>query len=166
MPPTPRITPLDPRLPLTGAEGELYTADRQFLAAVNRWTLPVNVNNSDYQPSGSKMTVGIHVSHSITMELTETVTRIGDPVLLRQFAEALMADGDYRPDWTKSFISRLRGDWTLPDGTPVGDQWVIIDNAIPDGTINLIDVRPGDILDRPWRFRINSVPRFHDYLMT
>ena len=94
---------LDPRNILRGYNGELYDGDGNFLAEVNQWQAQVNCTNTDYQPAGSKLTLAIPQSYTVTLTFTETVIR--DARLLQKVIDGLHNNA---PDAVLNFMGVLR----------------------------------------------------------
>ncbi|MFZ7103375.1 MAG: hypothetical protein ACOWWO_12070 [Peptococcaceae bacterium] len=142
---------LDLRKILRGFDGELYSEDGDFLAEVNTFQVQANVTNADYQPAGSPLSVAIMQSYTLTLTLTETVVR--DAVLLQKFLDAIRSG--QQPVF--GFQGKLKGH----DDT-VSRQ--IFRSCVPDGAIDLLNVKPGEIINRAWSFRINEPPELQELL--
>lgn len=143
---------LDPRLILTGVDGELYSEDGQFLAQVNTFQAQISFTNVTYRPGGSRLEVAIPDIYSVTLTLTETVIR--DATLLKKLMDSLK---DRTRNITFGFQGVLRG----RDGTT---HRTIFRSCVPDGAIDLISVAPGDALTRSWSFRVNEPPDLQELL--
>jgi hypothetical protein len=142
---------LDPRKILTGKEGELYDEEGNFLAQVNTFQAQVNVTNTDYQPAGSALTVAVLTSYTVTLTFTETV--INDADLLKAFVEKIRAGQQLEA----AFQGKINGH----DDT-AGRQ--VFRACVPDGSIDLMNIQPGDILNRAWAWRCNEPPELQSLL--
>lgn len=142
---------IDPRKILRGFDGELYDGDGNFLAEVNTFQAQVNVTNSDYQPAGSPQTVGIMQSYSVTLTLTETV--IKDARMLKALIDAL-AKGNQAEF---GFQGVLRG----RDGST---GRYVFRSCVPDGNIDIVNIQPGETINRAWSFRVNEAPDLQSLL--
>lgn len=142
---------IDPRLILTGKEGELYDGDGNFLAMVNSFQAQVNITNTDYQPAGSALTVAIFTSYTVTLTFTETV--IKDAVLLKKLIDAIRNG--------QQLEATFQGKITGHDGT-VSRQ--VFRACVPDGAIDLMNVQPGDVITRAWNWRCNEPPELQELL--
>lgn len=140
---------LDTRQTISGKDGQLFVTTKRhlnvFLAEVNTFTAQANVTNVDYQPVGSALIYAVTTGYSVTLTLTEAVVR--DDIMIEQFIEDLQ-DG-YFPCF--DFQGKLR----RREGQ---EERLVFRNCISDGTIDLINLTPGDIIKRNWSFRCNDIP--------
>ena len=139
----------DYRQLITGKDGQLFLTlsdnSQLFLAWVDTFQAQLSMNNTDYQPVGSALSYAVPVGYSVTLTLTEAVVR--DDVMLKKLFDDL-AQG-YFP--TFDFQGKLR----RRDGQA---SHQVFRNCIPDGSIDLMNLQPGDIIKRSWSFRVNAVP--------
>lgn len=136
---------IDPRKILTGKDGELYDGDGNFLAEVNTFQAQLNISNNDYQPAGSAQTVKVMQNYSVGLTFTETV--IQDARLLKKLVDALRAGEQVQ----LNFQGVLRGH----NGTT---GRYIFRSCVPDGSIDIINVSPGEVINRAWSFGVNEPP--------
>lgn len=147
---------IDVRKVLTGKDGQLYVTIngvQYFLSESNEFSSQLSVNNTDYQPTGSALVYAVNTGYTITLTLTETVIR--DDTMLLALMEG-MKNG--RLPWF-DFQTKLRG----YDGTY---QRLVFANCTPDGTVDLVNIKPGEIISRPWSFRCNATPELLEYFKT
>ena len=145
---------LDTRNLMTGKDGELFVTASDgsniSLAEVDTFQVQLNVTNTDYQPVGSALTFAVNTGFSITLTFTEAVVR--DDVML----EKLIAD------LNAGFIPQFDFQGKLHRGDKEERQ--VFRNCIPDGTIDLMNITPGEIIKRSWSFRVNGYPKLMDNL--
>jgi hypothetical protein len=140
---------LDVRQLITGKDGQLFVTTRQgtsiFLAEVDTFQAQLNPTNVDYQPVGSALIYSVNTGYSIALSLTEAVVR--DDVMLGE----LIADiqNGYFPGF--DFQGKLR----RRDGQA---ERIVYRWCIPDGTVDLQNLTPGEIIKRAWSFRCNASP--------
>lgn len=140
---------LDTTKLITGKDGQLFVSQKDgtqlFLAEVDTFQAQLSVNNTDYQPVGSALVYGVSTGYSVTLTLTEAVVR--DDVMLKTLFEDIKQG--YFP--TFDFQGKLR----RRDGQSARQ---VFKNCIPDGSIDLMNLTPGDIIKRSWSFRVNAIP--------
>ena len=81
----------------------------------------------------------------MTLTLTEAVVR--DDVMLSELIEDLK--NGFFPSF--DFQGKLR----RRDGQ---SERIVYRNCVPDGTIDLQNLTPGEIIKRAWSFRVNATP--------
>ncbi len=140
---------LDTTKLMTGKDGQLFVIQNDgtqiFLAEVDTFQAQLSVNNTDYQPVGSALSYAVSTGYSVTLTLTEAVVR--DDVMLKKLFDDIKQG--YFP--TFDFQGKLR----RRDGQYARQ---IFKNCIPDGSIDIMNLSPGDIIKRSWSFRVNSIP--------
>lgn len=133
---------------LTGKDGRLFVeidGAMVFLAEVNTFNIAVNITNTDYQPCGSGLSVGVYASATCTLTFTEAVIR--DDITVMPIIDAL--NQGYPVNYT------FQGSLSRYDNQ---EQRVLCRNAIPDGTFNLMNITPGEVVQREQTYRVNSFP--------
>lgn len=150
---------LDTRKLITGKDGQLFvehpeTGDMIFLAEVNNFNVAMNVSNTDYQPVGSILIFGVQTGVSFTLTFTEALIR--EDVTMKPILD--MIQSGVTPNYT--FQGTLKRQY---DGEETRQ---ILRNCIPDGTFNLMNVTPGEVLQRETSWRINSFPEYQSYFKT
>lgn len=140
---------LDTTKLITGKDGQLFITLKDnsqiFLAEVDEFTAQLSINNSDYQPVGSSLVYAVTTGYSVTLTLTEAVVR--DDVMLQKLFDDLQKG--YFPGF--DFQGKLR----RRDGQSARQ---VYRNCIPDGSVDLMKLTPGDIIKRSWSFRVNYIP--------
>ena len=136
---------------MTGKDGQLFVTQKDgtqlFLAEVDTFTAQLSQNNVDYQPVGSALVYGVPSGYSVTLTLTEAVVR--DDVMIEKLLDDIKQG--YFP--TFDFQGKLR----RRDGQ---SSRQIYRNCLPDGTVDLMNLTPGDIIKRSWSFRVNVITDF------
>lgn len=140
---------LDTRKLISGKDGRLFITKKDgnpvFLAEVNEFSAQLSQNNTDYQPVGSFLQYAVPLGYSITLTLTQAVVR--DDVMMDEFIS------DYRDGWVPYWT--FQGVLVRRDGQ---EERQTFRDCIPDGTIDLMNLKPGDIVTRAWSFRVNNMP--------
>ena len=140
---------LDVRKLITVKDGRLIVTTKKgtnlFLAEVDTFQAQLSPANTDYQPVGSALVYAVNTGYSVTLTLTEAVVR--DDVMLTELIADLQ--NGYFPSF--DFQGKMR----RRDGQA---ERVVYRNCIPDGTIDLQNLNPGEIIKRAWSFRVNATP--------
>lgn len=145
---------LDNRKLITGKDGQLFVevgGEMVFLAEVNQFTIGMNVSNTDYQPVGSPLVFGVPTGVSFNLTYTEAVIR--SDVSMVPIMNAIR-NGE-TPNY--AFQGALKRQY---DGQ---EERVIVRNCIPDGSFNIMEVTPGQIIQRQTTYRVNAFPEYQKY---
>lgn len=147
---------LDVRQLMTGKDGILFIDIGEGnvpLAEIESFAVNMNVTNTDVQPVGSILVYAVNTGVSYSLTFTEMVVR--DDVTLAPLIAAVQKGR--LPHWT------FQGMAQAPDEE---EQRVVYRNCVPDGTITLQSLVPGEVYKREQSYRINSVPRMLKELAT
>ncbi|MCL2215394.1 MAG: hypothetical protein FWB91_00105 [Defluviitaleaceae bacterium] len=140
---------LDVRKVISGKDGQLFVTTRRgvniFLAEVDTFRAQLSPANQDLQPVGSSLIFSVNTGYTVTLTLTEVVIR--DDVMMTELFNDLQQG--FFPGY--DFQGKLR----RRDGFA---QRVVYNNCVPDGTIDLQNLTPGEIVKRDWSFRVNATP--------
>ena len=140
---------LDTRGLISGKDGQLFISTRAginiALAEVDTFQTQLSPANVDYQPVGSALSYAVNTGYSITLTLVEAVVR--DDVMLDELIRDIRQG--YFPGFDFQGMLRRR------DGQA---ERIVYRNCVPDGTIDLQNITPGEIIKRSWSFRVNSSP--------
>lgn len=145
---------LDTRKLVTGKDGQLFVevdGAMIFLAEVNQFTIGMNVSNTDYQPVGSPLVFGVNTGVSFNLSYTEAVIR--DDITMYPIVKAIQ-NGETPNYVFQGVIKRSY------DGE---EARVVVRNCIPDGSFNIMEVAPAQIIQRQTTFRVNAFPEYQDY---
>ena len=138
---------------MTGRDGQLYVigSDRApvLLAEADSFTAQAAVSATEYQPIGSFLSRAVPASYTVTISFSEAVIR--DDILLAPLFAAL-AEGTL-PRF--EFCGRLCGESGRYERQVSRD-------CVPVGNIDLMHIKPGEIVRRQWSFRVNEAPALTD----
>ena len=140
---------LDPRKVMTGHDGRLYaTVNGKSVCMLNVDTFQsqINFSNIDLNVVGDRTTYAIPGNVTITLTLTEAV--VTDEITMAPILKAL-AKGQ-KPTFD------FRGVLTRPDGKK---EDIPYKNCVPDGTWDIQNLTPNDVLKRALSFRVNAIPK-------
>lgn len=141
---------LNLRKVLSGKDGRLYVTIKNktyFLAETSAFTATLNFTNADAQPIGSMLIGAVPTGVSISITLTEFYVR--DDVMMTPLLEAL------REGYTPVYDFQGVLDRTMIDGT---ESRQTFRDCITDGSVNIFNFTPGELVTREWTFRGNALP--------
>ena len=140
---------LDVRKLISGKDGQLFATTKKgvdvFLAEVDTFNVQIGPSNVDYQPVGSALIYAVNTGYTITLTFTEAVVR--DDVMVSELI------ADLQKGYFPSFD--FQGKMRRRDGQA---ERIVYRNCVPDGTIDLQNLVPGEIVKRNWGFRVNATP--------
>lgn len=142
---------IDPRKMLRGYDGALYDGDGNMLVEVNECTASITVTNSDYQPAKSRLVLGLTQGYSVGLTFTEAVIR--DAILLKKMLDHVTGKEE---DLDFEFTCMLEG--------YESNGVYVFRSCEPDGTIDIAGFSPGDLITRPWSWRVNEAPDLQEIL--
>lgn len=141
---------LDLRKVLSGKDGRIYVTvngTTYFLAEAASFTAALNPTNADVQPMGSALIGAVPTGYTVTITLNEYVVR--DDVIIEPIINALKNGGNPVFDF-QGVLDR-----TMIDGQ---ESRQTFRNCVPDGTVNLMSMTPGEVVQRETSFRGNAIP--------
>ena len=141
---------LDPRKVMTGHDGRLYVTvggKSVLMANVDTFQAQMNFSNIDFNPVGDRLTYAVPGNISVSLTLTEAV--ITDDITIGPLLDAIAAGK--KPTWD------FRG--TLDREYDSQQEDITYSNCVPDGSWDVQNLTPGDVLKRALNFRVNSIPK-------
>ncbi len=141
---------IDTRKVLSGKDGRLYITLNEetfFLAECSAFTATLNFTNSDVQTIGNMLIGAVPTGVSVSLSMTELYIR--DDVMMTPILNAIKQG--YMPRYDFQCVL----DRTIIDGTESRQTYR---NCIPDGSVNLFNITPGEIVQREWSYRVNALP--------
>lgn len=154
----PQNTISDPRNVVAGDSGRLFCdyTDQAgnphkniFMAHVTGWHAQAHYATEQKQFGGSRLQVKIPVGESYSLTLTETLVTDHENDIFGGLMTSIRAG--------VSPIFNFRGEIYQP-GTQTIVEVLTFTYCIPDGTVDLMKVTPGQIIDRDWTFAVNEWP--------
>ena len=139
---------------VTGKDGEIWVStdgtNFVLIGEAESFSAEMNVTTADVQPLGSLLIYGAETGVSFTISMSEIVIR--DDLMIKDLTQGFY-DGAL-----PQFI--LRAKLSHRDGT---FHQQVFRGCKPDGTINLMSLTPGEVVKRPWTFRVNAFPEVSQY---
>lgn len=140
---------LDTRKAITGKDGQVFittsSGNTIFLAELENFQAQLNVSNTDFQPVGSALSFAIPTGYTVSITFSEMVVR--DDVMLTEIFEDLKRG--YLPSWD------FQGKLGRRDGQ---ESRQVYRNCILDGSLDLMNITPGEIIKRALSLRCNAIP--------
>ena len=137
---------VDVRKVMSGKDGMLYDQEGNAMVAIESYQAQLSVTNATYQPLGSAQERSAMTSFKVTLTFTEVV--VEDSTFFRAIMEGLQR--------STMPVFNFRGSITSPyDGST---EDVIFYQCVPDGTIDIQNMQPGELYKREWNFIVNEPP--------
>jgi hypothetical protein len=149
---------VDPRKVVAGDSGRLFvgwtdpngnSVSNRFLAQVTNWHAQANYATEEKQFGGSRLKVKVPVGESYSLTLNETLVTDHDGDMFGGLFNYIK-NGN-------SPIFKFRGEVYRP-GTLEVIEVLTFDYCVPDGSVDLMKVQPGQVIDRDWTFAVNEWP--------
>lgn len=150
----PKNQTLDMREVMSGADGVLFVehdGKNICLAELASFSVTMNVNGVQRQPVGSTQNMTKPVSFDCTLTITEMTIR--DDVFMKPLLDSIKS-GVFP---VFNFQTRI----TKADGQ---EQRIALNNCVPSGNFSLLNVTPGEIIEREMNFAVNSIPEYLSHL--
>ncbi len=146
---------LDTRKLITGKDGRLFISveggENIFLAEANDFSVQMNFETTEFQPVGSYLKYKVPTAYTVTLTVAEPVVR--DDVMLTSLFKAI-AQG-FTPYFDfQGMLRRYDGEY----------ERLVFRNCIPDGSVDLIGIKPGEIVTRNWNFTVNAPPELQEFI--
>lgn len=142
---------LDVSKVLSGKDARIYITLKgksYHFAEAASFSAALNPTNADVQPMGSALIGAVPTGYTVTLTVSEYVVR--DDLIVAPLLEALSKKEPI--SWTFQGVL----DRTSIDGQ---ESRQTFRNCIPDGTINLLNLTPGEVVQRETSFRGNAMPK-------
>lgn len=139
----------DARNVVSGKDGQIFATTSKgkqvLLGEVTDFQATIHVSNKEYQPIGSALSFAVNTGYSMELTMNEVVVR--DDVLMMELLNEVSLG--YMPSFD------FQGKIARRDGSA---HRQVFRNCIPDKSVDLLNITPGDIMDRKWTFRVNAAP--------
>ena len=135
---------------MTGKDGALFievNGVNTFLAEINTFSVVMNVNTTEKQPVGDPL---VHrIPTGVTFDLTFTEMVIRDDVIMEPLIAAIQQG--------KIPNYNFQGVTNKPDGQ---EQRIAFNQAVPNGSFGIMNVTPGEVIEREQSFALNQIPQY------
>ena len=141
---------LDTRKLMTGKDGRVFLeldGVQYFYAEVESFNVVMGVTNTDVQPVGSMLQFAVNTGVNYSVTLSEMVVR--DDLIAKPIQDKI------REGKMPTFTFQAGAErW---DGQ---EQRVVLRRCTPDGSIDLLNLVPGEVIKRAMSFRVNDIPEW------
>jgi hypothetical protein len=131
---------------MSGKDGALYDDQGQLLVSVENFNSQVAINNQTFQPLGSAQERSAMTSYKVTLTFTEVVVESGR--FFRLIMNALKTG--------RMPVLNFRGMGKSPYDN--SEEQVVYRNCVPDGTLDIQNMQPGELCKRTWNWVVNDPP--------
>lgn len=135
---------------MSGKDGLLYVQVGNVnvpMVEVGSYSVVMNWVTTEKQPVGHIVPQTVPTGVSFTLTLTEMVVR--DDLLIEPMLK-MIKQGKFPVYNFQTMVEK-------PDGQ---EQRLALNNAVPNGNFGLVNVTPGEIIEREMNFSLNTVPEF------
>lgn len=143
---------IDVRKVMSGKDGALYDEDGNMLVSVESFQSQVNITNQTYQPLGSAQERSTMTSYKVTLTMSEIV--VVNSTFFRLLMDGLKTGA--MP------VLNFRGMVRSPYDN--SEEQVVYRDCVPDGTIDLQNLQPGELYKRSWNWVVNQPPDLQSLL--
>lgn len=143
---------VDVRKVMSGKDGALYDDEGNLLAQIESFQSQVNITNQTYQPLGSAQERSSMTSYKVTLTMSEIV------VVNSTFFRLLMDGLKTGAMPVLNFRGMVRSPY---DGS---EEQVVYRDCVPDGTIDIQNMQPGELYKRNWNWVVNQPPEAQSLL--
>lgn len=141
---------LDTRKLMTGKDGRVFLeldGVQYFYAEVESFNVVMGVTNTDVQPVGSMLQFAVNTGVNYSVTLSEMVVR--DDLIAKPIQDKIK-EGKMPTFTFQAGAERWDGQ----------EQRVVLRRCTPDGSIDLLNLVPGEVIKRSMSFRVNDIPEW------
>lgn len=143
---------VDVRKVMSGKDGALYDDEGTLLVSVESFQSQVAITNQTYQPLGTAQERSTMTSYKVTLTMTEIV------VTNSKFFHLIMEGLKTHAMPVLNFRGMVRSPY---DGS---EEQVVYRDCVPDGTIDIQNMQPGELYKRNWSWVVNQPPEAQSLL--
>ena len=137
---------------MSGKDGALYDDEGTLLVSVESFQSQVAITNQTYQPLGTAQERSTMTSYKVTLTMTEIV------VTNSKFFQLIMEGLKTHAMPVLNFRGMVRSPY---DGS---EEQVVYRDCVPDGTIDIQNMQPGELYKRNWSCVVNQPPEAQSLL--
>jgi len=142
----------DIRKVMSGKDGALYDGDGNLLVSVESFQSSVSITNQSYTPLGSAQERSTMTSYKVTLTFSEII--VEDGAFFRMIMDGLKNN--------RMPVLNFRGMVRSPYDN--SEEQVVYRDCVPDGTIDIQNMQPGELYKRSWSWIVNQPPELQSLL--
>ena len=143
---------VDVRKVMSGKDGALYDDDGNMLVEVESYQSQVAITNATYQPLGNAQERSAMTSYRVTLTFTEVIVRDG------RFFKLIMEGLKTHRMPALNFRGMVRSPYDN------SEEQIVYRACVPDGTIDIQNMQPGELSKRTWNWIVNEPPELQSLL--
>lgn len=143
---------IDVRKVMSGKDGALFDEDGNLLVTVDSYQSQVSITNQTYQPLGSAQERSTMTSFKVMLTFSEIVVEDG------KFFQMIIEGMQNHKMPVLNFRGMVRSPY---DGS---EEQIVYRDCVPDGTIDIQNMQPGELYKRSWSWIVNQPPELQSIL--
>jgi hypothetical protein len=137
---------------MSGKDGALYDDEGNLLASIESFQSQVSITNASYQPLGNAQERSAMTSYRVTLTFTEFVVHSSS-----LFQMVMAGLKNHRMP-----VLVFRGMVRSPYDN--SEEQIVYRDCVPDGTIDIQNMQPGELYKRAWNWIVNQPPDLQSML--
>ncbi len=142
----------DVRKVMSGKDGALYDEDGNLLVSIESYQSQVAITNQTYQPLGNAQERSTMTSYRVTLTFSEIV--VEDSRFFKMIMDGMK---NHRMP-----VLNFRGMVRSPYDD--SEEQIVYRDCVPDGTIDIQNMQPGELYKRSWSWIVNQPPELQSLL--
>ena len=142
----------DVRKVMSGKDGALYDEDGNLLVSIESYQSHVAITNQTYQPLGNAQERSTMTSYRVTLTFSEIV--VEDSRFFKMIMDGMK---NHRMP-----VLNFRGMVRSPYDD--SEEQIVYRDCVPDGTIDIQNMQPGELYKRSWSWIVNQPPELQSLL--
>ena len=142
----------DVRKVMSGKDGALYDEDGNLLVSIESYQSQVAITNQTYQPLGNAQERSTMTSYRVTLTFSEIV--VEDSRFFKMIMDGMK---NHRMP-----VLKFRGMVRSPYDD--SEEQIVYRDCVPDGTIDIQNMQPGELYKRSWSWIVNQPPELQSLL--
>lgn len=142
----------DVRKVMSGKDGALYDEEGTLLVSIESFQAQLNITNQTFQPLGTAQERSTMSSYNVTLTFTEII--VEDSKFFQMLMEGMK---NHRMP-----VLNFRGMVRSPYNN--SEEQVVYRDCVPDGSIDIQNMQPGELYKRTWNWIVNQPPEMQSML--